>query len=144
MMGWCPGCYIPSFVEIGPPVREKIFEGFLPYMGVVAVLVMWHTCREQNFATYQVLWKSVPRFRRRFFKGFYHIGAWRAILVMWPASCNQIFHFLVPESFHTKFGSDWHSSFWENLIWIFVCTWPWAKIKKWPWPSILIYLHKFN
>ena len=21
------------------------------------------------------------------------------------------FHFLVPESFHTKFGSDWHSSF---------------------------------
>ena len=21
------------------------------------------------------------------------------------------FHFFVPESFHTKFGSDWHSSF---------------------------------
>ena len=21
------------------------------------------------------------------------------------------FHFLVPDSFHTKFGSDWHSSF---------------------------------
>ena len=21
------------------------------------------------------------------------------------------FHFLVPESFHTKFGSEWHSSF---------------------------------
>ena len=21
------------------------------------------------------------------------------------------FHFLIPESFHTKFGSDWHSSF---------------------------------
>ena len=21
------------------------------------------------------------------------------------------FHFLVPKSFHTKFGSDWHSSF---------------------------------
>ena len=21
------------------------------------------------------------------------------------------FHFLVPESFHTKFGSDWHRSF---------------------------------
>ena len=29
------------FVEIGPPVPEKkIFEGFLPYMGVVAILVM--------------------------------------------------------------------------------------------------------
>ena len=26
------------------------------------------------------------------------------------------FHFLVPESFHRKFGSDWHSSFWENLV----------------------------
>ena len=24
------------------------------------------------------------------------------------------FHFLVPESFHTKFGSEWHSSFREN------------------------------
>ena len=27
--------------EIGPPVLEKkIFEGFLPYMGVAAILVM--------------------------------------------------------------------------------------------------------
>ena len=38
-MGWSPGCYIPSFVEIGLPVPE-IFEGFLPYMGVVAILVI--------------------------------------------------------------------------------------------------------
>ena len=30
-----------SFVEIGPPVQEKkIFEGFLPYMGMAAILVM--------------------------------------------------------------------------------------------------------
>ena len=28
MMGWSPRCYIPSFVEIGLPVPEKIFEGF--------------------------------------------------------------------------------------------------------------------
>ena len=35
-------CYISSFVEIGPPVPEKIFEGFLPYtcIGVAAILVM--------------------------------------------------------------------------------------------------------
>ena len=33
MIGWSPKCYIPSFVEIGPPVPEKIFEGVLPYMG---------------------------------------------------------------------------------------------------------------
>ena len=31
-MGWSPRCYIPSFVEIGPPVSEKkSFEGFLAY-----------------------------------------------------------------------------------------------------------------
>ena len=49
-MGWSPWCYIPSFVKIGPPVhKKKIFEGFLPYMGVAAILVMWPGCREQNF-----------------------------------------------------------------------------------------------
>ena len=42
MMGWSPQCYIPRFVEIGHLVPEKnIFEGFLPYTGVVAILVMW-------------------------------------------------------------------------------------------------------
>ena len=34
-------CYISSFVEIGLPVPEKkIFEGFSPYMGMAATLVM--------------------------------------------------------------------------------------------------------
>ena len=53
--------------------------------------------------------KLACRFWRRFLKGFYHIWAWRP-----PWSCDQHyvdFHFLVPESFHTKFGSEWHSSF---------------------------------
>ena len=41
MMGWSPQCYIPSFVEIGLPVPEKkIFKGFLPYVGMAAILVM--------------------------------------------------------------------------------------------------------
>ena len=31
---------MPSFFEIGPPDSEKIFEGFLPYMGMAAILVM--------------------------------------------------------------------------------------------------------
>ena len=32
MTGWGPQCYIPSFLEISPPVLEKkIFEGFLPW-----------------------------------------------------------------------------------------------------------------
>ena len=35
---------------IGPLVPEKkIFEGFLPYMGVAAILVMWPRCPEQTF-----------------------------------------------------------------------------------------------
>ena len=66
MMGWSPRCYIPSFLEIGLPVQEKkIFEGYLPYMGMVATLVIM----------------------------------------------SSDFHFLVPESFHKKIGSDQHSSF---------------------------------
>ena len=32
MMGRSPQYYIPSFVEIGLPGPEKIFEGFLPYI----------------------------------------------------------------------------------------------------------------
>ena len=50
MMGWSPQCYIPSFVQIGTPVPEKkIFEGFLPYMGVEAILVMWPASCHQIF-----------------------------------------------------------------------------------------------
>ena len=30
------------------------------------------------------------------------------------------FHFLVPESFHTKFGSQRHSGLWENLVLFFM------------------------
>ena len=34
MMGWRPRCYIPSFVEIGPPVPEKkMFEGCFTIYG---------------------------------------------------------------------------------------------------------------
>ena len=37
MMGPRPQCYIPSHKVIGPLVLEKkIFEGFLPYMGIVS------------------------------------------------------------------------------------------------------------
>ena len=68
MMGWSPGCYILSFVEIGPPVPEKIFKGFFTIYGHGG-----------------------------------HIGHVISII--------SDFHFLVPESFHTKFGSDRHSSF---------------------------------
>ena len=50
MMGWSPGCYIPSNREIGSLVPEKkIFEGFLPFMGVVAILVMCSASCHQIF-----------------------------------------------------------------------------------------------
>ena len=50
MMGWSPRCCIPSFVKISPPVPEKkIFEGFLPYMGVAAILVMGPASCHQIF-----------------------------------------------------------------------------------------------
>ena len=49
-MGPRPQYYIPSHKVIGPLVLEKkIFEGFLPYMGMVAILVMWPRAREQTF-----------------------------------------------------------------------------------------------
>ena len=50
MMGRSPRCYIPSFVKIGPLVLEKkIFEGFLPYMGMAAILVMYPASCHQIF-----------------------------------------------------------------------------------------------
>ena len=50
MTGWSPGCYIPSFVEIGLPIPEKkFFEWFLPYMGMVTILVMLPASCHQIF-----------------------------------------------------------------------------------------------
>ena len=74
MMGWSPGCYIPSFVKIGPSVPNK-----------------------------------------KFLVGFYHLSAWWPLGHMTSIILSE-FHFLVPESFHTKFSSDRHSSFLENQV----------------------------
>ena len=49
MMGWIPRCYIPGFVEIGLSVLEKISKGFLSYMGMAAILVMWPASCHQIF-----------------------------------------------------------------------------------------------
>ena len=39
IMGWSPRSHIPSFVEIGPMVLEKmIFEGVLTCIGMAAIL----------------------------------------------------------------------------------------------------------
>ena len=67
MTDWCPGCYIPSFVEIGLPVPEKIliFEEFLPYMGMVAILVMRPASCHQIF---------IPLYLKAFIQNLVHIG----------------------------------------------------------------------
>ena len=50
MMGWSPRCYIQSFAEICLPVPEKeIFKGFLPYVGMAAILVMGPASCHQIF-----------------------------------------------------------------------------------------------
>ena len=50
MMGCSPRCYLPSFVQICLPVPEKkIFKGFLPYMGMAAILVMGPASCHQIF-----------------------------------------------------------------------------------------------
>ena len=67
MMGWNPQCYIPNFVEIGPPVPEEMFKVF--------------TINGRGG----------------------HLGHVTSIM-------QSNFHFLVPESFHAKFGSERHSS----------------------------------
>ena len=40
----CPQCCKPSSRAISPLVLNKIFKGFLPYMGVVTISVMWPWC----------------------------------------------------------------------------------------------------
>ena len=52
MMGRSPQCYIPSFMKIAPPVLEKKnFEGFLPYAGMAAILVMLPASCHQIFVS---------------------------------------------------------------------------------------------
>ena len=54
--------------------------------------------------------QQVPE--KKIFEGFlpYYMGM-AAILGHVTSIMSSDFHFLVPESFHTKFGSDRHSSF---------------------------------
>ena len=50
MIGSSPRCYIPSYLTIGLLVRDKkIFECFVPYIGMAATLVLWPGPREQTF-----------------------------------------------------------------------------------------------
>ena len=52
---------------------------------------------------------SVPE--KKNFEGFFTIYGRGGLLGHVASIMSSDFHFLVPESFHTKFGSDRHSSF---------------------------------
>ena len=69
-------------MEIDLSVPEKIFDRFLSYRGV---------CRP-SWSCFTIYGQSG------------HLGHVASIM-------SSDFHFLVPESFHAKFGSDRHSSF---------------------------------
>ena len=43
-MGWSPKYYIPSFVEIGPSVLEKIFEEFAPFPDLIIATCTFLLC----------------------------------------------------------------------------------------------------
>ena len=91
MIGWSPRCYIPSCVEIGPLVPEKkIFEGFLPYMGMVAILVMWPASCHQIF---------ISMYLKAFIKNLIQIGTvfsekirfeFLYVHDLWPRSSNDL------------------------------------------------------
>ena len=48
---------------------------------------------------------------KKIFEVFFTIYGRGGILGHVTSIMSSDFHFLVRESFHTKFGSDWHSSF---------------------------------
>ena len=75
LLGPRPQCCIPSPKVISPLVLEKSYEGFFPYMGMVAILVTWPGSFEQtlvppsNGAPYEIwLWLAQWFQRRRHLK----------------------------------------------------------------------------
>ena len=53
---------------------------------------------------------------KKIFKGFFTIYGHGGYLGHVTSIMSSDFHFLVLESFHTKFGSDQHSCFLENPV----------------------------
>ena len=66
----------------------------------------------------------IPRFveigplvpEKKIFDGFFTIYGRGGHLCHVTSNMSSDFHFLVPESFLTKFGSERHSSFYENPV----------------------------
>ena len=54
---------------------------------------------------------GLPVPKKKIFEGFYHTYGHGGHLGHVTSIMLTIFHILVPESFHTKFGSEWHNGF---------------------------------
>ena len=91
MMGRSPRCYITSFLKIGPPVLEKkIFERFLPYVDMVAILVMLPASCHQIF---------IPLYLKAFIQNLVQNGPivsekirfeFLYVHNLWPRSSNDL------------------------------------------------------
>ena len=74
IMGWSPQCYIPSFVEIGPLVLEKIFECFFTiygrggHLGHVIKILRSNFCSPYPWMLHTIWLSSAKRFQRRYLK----------------------------------------------------------------------------
>ena len=63
----------------------------------------------------------MPVPEKKIFKGFLPYMSMAAILVMGPASCYQIFYFLVPKSFHKKMvqiGTEVFDKIWFEFLYV--------------------------
>ena len=116
-------------MEIGLPVLEKISKGFLPYKGMAAILVMGPaSCHQifislylkafiQNLVQIGKVVSEKIRFEFLYVHGLGPRSSNDLDLQYSHAFINSIRCLLLPtfrslaESFHTKFGSDWQSSF---------------------------------
>ena len=99
-----PWCYIPSFMKICLPVLEKIFEGFIPYMGVAAILVMWPASCPQIF---------IPLYLKACIQNRFQIGT--------EVSEKIRFEFLYVHDLGPRSSNDLDLQYSHNLIYSITC-----------------------
>ena len=82
-------------MDIGEPVPEKIFEGVLPYMGMVAILVMVDATNKYLFP---LPMEAPHKIWLRLSKQF-----WRRGLKLWTTDGRRIMATGCPVHFGTKY-----------------------------------------
>ena len=74
-----------------------------------------------NIPSPKVIGSLVPK--KKIFKGFSPDMSVAATLVMWPRLHKTNFCSPIPLRLHTKFGSDWPCSFWEDVWRVWTTDW---------------------